>query len=118
MQAAPSTDSAEGSGKHGRSAAFRIITRSLTADFFGAQRRASVPLDFGRRYVHLQGRFNCDAWCTALTVDCGIVTTKPMMLPVLRWRDVNGGLPGIALTKHSHPLRIAIGGAVLHEGHS
>jgi hypothetical protein len=92
--------------KHGRSADFRIITRSLTADFFGAHRRASVPLDFGRCYVYVQVRFNCDAWCTALTVDCGIVTTKPMMLPLLRWRDVNGELPGIALTEHSHPLRI------------
>ena len=89
--------------KHGRSTALRIIARSLTADFFGAQRRASVPLDFGRCYVHLQGRFSCDAWCTALTVDCGIVTTKPMMLPVLRWLAVNGELPGIALIEHSQP---------------
>jgi len=82
--------------KHGCATAFRIITRSLTADFFGAPRRASVPVDFGRRYVHLQGRFSCDAWCTTFTVDCGIGTTKPMMLPVLRWRAVSGELPGIA----------------------
>jgi hypothetical protein len=90
--------------KHGRSTALSIIPRSLTGDCFGAQRPASVLWILDAVTSICKAGLVVTPGAPRLTVDC-IVTTKPMMLPVLvlRWHAVNGELPGIALIEHSQP---------------